>query len=818
MADFSAHSNYTELALIELGENDVFPHVGANTMVNVHGREIWPLVTGTFGGVDFLHSVLGEVNDKTLQSEISQLEHAISEAQRTAQNDNEQSIIRDLMSKLNIGGKDDIDSKTSELKRKSDAQKEATESGEPFGLSQNARQLGKDIYPLLEFHDELMRSINQALESVGLDIVMEKLAEAVSVFVFCLLAPYILPIIEQASNELKAGSSEVIASSQAKQHIVFDDDYSSDPTHSMLSKDHFTNLLNEPAGKVASVVLKFAVPLLMNAWDDDGIDPDQVCDEIIGGVFHHPAFRNGEDGRPGVEGRQMMFAVIEEWWDTKDSRQQDELRRSLSREGVQQGYNHKQGAHDSGHGCGAPIHRSKPKNRGGDIGGTVGESVGMALENALSGGKKGGDGGLGGMLGSMLGGAISQRFVESSGGGGSRTESYSSQQESSSYVQTSSYGGEERFSYSTRELYETPEYSRTTERYGGSGREPEEIRYESRREYTHEDRDQPSYDYQRGGQEEYEQPQCSYGYGQQEERREQPQYSYGGGDERRGDQQQYSYGGERQDYYGGMYEGGFSRRGTTQKHSFPFYSHSTHFAGYGHGSSDVFFEKEEKKKKDKKKKKGGDEEDEEEGDGRKYKEKGKRGKRGDEEEEDDEGKKYKGKSKDKKGKYGYGDDEYRQEDEDEDEFEKKKKDKKDKKKSYEEDEEDGDNYEKKKKDKKHKKKFKDEDGDGEDDDEEWGKKKKDKKKYDDEDEDEDEGYGKKKKEKKSKEKEYSGGEEEHGYKKKEKKSKEKEYSGDEEHGYKKKDKKSKEKYGSAEEEDEDDDDYKKKKDKKKYKY
>jgi len=749
MADFSAHSNYTELALIELGEYGVFPHVGANTMVNIQGRDIWPLVTGTFGGVDFLHSVLGEVNDKALQSEISQLEHTISEAERTAQNDDEQSIIRDLMSKLNIGGKDDIDSKTSQLKQKSDAQKQATESGEPFGLSQNARQLGKDIYPFLEFHDELMRSINAALESVGLDIVMEKLAEAVSVFVFCLLAPYILPVIKQASAELKTGSSEVIASSEAQQHVVFDDDNSSNPTHSMLSKDHFTNLLNEPAGMVASAVLKFAVPLLMNAWDDEGINPNQVCDEIIGGVFHHPAFRNGEDGRPGFEGRRVMFAVVEEWWNTKDSRQQDELRRNLSREGVEQGYNHKAGAHDSGHGCGAPIHRKKPKNRGGDIGGAVGESVGMALKNALGGGKEGGDAGLGGMLGSMLGGAISQRLGESGGGGGGESRE-------GSYEQAEPYGAE-RLSYSTRESYETPEYSRTTERYGGSGREPEEKkRYESRRENTYDYGDQPSYDYQRGGQDTYQQPQHSY---RQQEEREQPQYYYGGDDGRRSDQQ-YSYDGEQQGYYGGGDEGSYGRRGT-EKYSSPSHSHPPHSGGYGHGSSDVFYEKGEKKKKDKKKKKGVDEEDEEEEDGKKYKEKKEK--------------------KKKKGKK-YGGEDYEEEDEDEDE-----------------DEDEEEEYGKKKKEKKEKKKkFRDEDGDGEDDDEEWGKKKKKEKKekkYDD-DEDDDEEWRTKKKEKKYKE--HSGGEEDK--KKKEKKDR-----------YKEK------KYGGSEDEDEDDD-YKKKKEKKKYKH
>lgn len=61
-ADFFAHSNYTELALIELGERDIFPHVGRNTALRIPGARgpVYPIVTGTFGGVDFLHSVTGE--------------------------------------------------------------------------------------------------------------------------------------------------------------------------------------------------------------------------------------------------------------------------------------------------------------------------------------------------------------------------------------------------------------------------------------------------------------------------------------------------------------------------------------------------------------------------------------------------------------------------------------------------------------------------------------------------------------------------------------------------------------------------------------
>jgi hypothetical protein len=51
LEDFGAHSNYTELTLREMGFNNVFPHVGVNTEINLGGKRVYPLVTGTFGGV-----------------------------------------------------------------------------------------------------------------------------------------------------------------------------------------------------------------------------------------------------------------------------------------------------------------------------------------------------------------------------------------------------------------------------------------------------------------------------------------------------------------------------------------------------------------------------------------------------------------------------------------------------------------------------------------------------------------------------------------------------------------------------------------------
>lgn len=124
--DFLAHSNYTELALIEMGERDVFPHVGRNTRLRIEGarHEVYPCVTGTFGGVDFLHSVTGEVSDKLTQNEIEELEGTLQQSQNS-----DTSMLRDLLDKIPDGlfGGGDKKSKVEELQQNANnAQMEQT--------------------------------------------------------------------------------------------------------------------------------------------------------------------------------------------------------------------------------------------------------------------------------------------------------------------------------------------------------------------------------------------------------------------------------------------------------------------------------------------------------------------------------------------------------------------------------------------------------------------------------------------------------------------------------------------------------------------
>ncbi|KAL5381652.1 hypothetical protein DPSP01_007100 [Paraphaeosphaeria sporulosa] len=513
LEDYSAHSNYTELCLIELGARDVFPHVGRNARFQIEGvrNPVYPIITGTFGGVDFLHSVCGEITDKATQSELQELEGAINDADRK-QN---KSAIKDLLAKLPSGifGDKDQAGKADELEANAQAAKMDNmhiSPKEPEEFTQQLDALVKQIYPIMEFHDEIMQSISEFMENIPvLPELIEQLQEQVNIFVFSLLAPFVVPIISQVKTELETGSSEVIASSREKQHIVFNDDDSTDPTHSMLSKDHFSNLLNEPAGRVASEVLKWAVPQVVACWDGEA-DPEQTIDTIIQAVFHHPAQLTHRDRRV-EQGRNVMFNTVRQWWEEKGDGQR-QLLRQLSREGVQQGLNHKEGPKDSGHGCCKPLGMANDFSFGGKSGGgnaqaqQIGNQAGKLASEAVGGGALGGlVGGLvGGIGGSLLGGAFGDDEKQSKkekkyGDDGSYTQSYSesghhkksSRDDSerygqASYEQTQYPGGGRREEYSRHEQDTSGgsygyEQRVETSSYGGSGgyERHEERRYES---------------------------------------------------------------------------------------------------------------------------------------------------------------------------------------------------------------------------------------------------------------------------------------------------------------------------------------------------
>ncbi|KAK2046844.1 heterokaryon incompatibility protein Het-C [Colletotrichum somersetense] len=613
LEDFFAHSNYCELALIEMGERDVFPHVGRDTRIRLNGArdEVYPIVTGTFGGVDFLHSVTGEVSDKLTQNEIEELEGTLQESKN-----NDTSILRNLLDMIPdgiFGGKhqsnrvDELQSNATS----SQLQNMQVSPREPEEYTRYIQDVFKQIMPAIEFHDEVLQGITEAVEKIPvLPKILEQLEEQLSKFVFSLIAPFILPVINQIRNELRTGSAEIIESSEREQHVVFEDDRSTDPTHSMLSKDHFTNILNEVAGRCAAKTLHWVVPQLMEAIDDENVDVNRTLNRIIFGVLHHPAQRDmGEDG--AREGRQQIFKFMEEWWNEMDRSQQDDYRRKLTREGVERGENHKEGVHDTGHGhgCSGKLHMRKQFGEPTTWEDKVADKAAGAILEGVSGGIAGiveqqtgvkvpqykhqeqeesSSGGAGGLIGSILGGVFGKDEKE--------TQQSSRRDDDGGYTQTTTEYGRHGNKYGQAEYSETQypsgggrsEYRRYEQEDSQGGRQTSGYEYEQTTETR------PSYG---GGYEQrtethrYEgNTESGYGGGRRDDDegryggRRQEESSYGGG--RRDDnessygRQESSYGGRQESSYGGRQESSYGGR---QEESYGGRQEESYGGGYGGG-------------------------------------------------------------------------------------------------------------------------------------------------------------------------------------------------------------------------------------------
>ncbi len=176
------------------------------------------------------------------QNEIEDLEGTLQQSKNS-----DVSILRELLDKIPdglLGG--DKKSKLDDLESNAQAaqmQNTSVSPRDPEEFTAYIKNIFDQIMPAIRFHDELLMDISAAISRIPvLPKIIEQLEEQLSVFVFHLIAPFVVPVIDQIKNELATGSSEIIASSNNEQHNIFQNDNCSDPTHSMLSKDHFTNV------------------------------------------------------------------------------------------------------------------------------------------------------------------------------------------------------------------------------------------------------------------------------------------------------------------------------------------------------------------------------------------------------------------------------------------------------------------------------------------------------------------------------------------------------------------------------------------------
>lgn len=228
LEDFSAHSNFVELSLRRLGHQQVFCHVGDACHVQSPAGPCPPLVTGTFGGADFIHSLLGEATDHISEASVSDLSKAMDSARSTDRGATDS--LRDLLFQLPGDTGNNLSRDLSDI--------EATSSraamGDPSTMS--PQELHATLWKVLTFRDNVVKGIEVGISKIpGLSSIVEKITLSLNRFVFTTLEPLLKPIMGQATQTLSAGSHEVLQSDA--QFEVFNNPHSSDPTHSFLSKD-----------------------------------------------------------------------------------------------------------------------------------------------------------------------------------------------------------------------------------------------------------------------------------------------------------------------------------------------------------------------------------------------------------------------------------------------------------------------------------------------------------------------------------------------------------------------------------------------------
>ncbi|KAG8762608.1 hypothetical protein FRC11_008506, partial [Ceratobasidium sp. 423] len=265
LEDLLAHSNWCELGLLKMGHSEVFCHVGDNVKVNSPNGQVPPLITGTFGSADFMHSMLGEATDHLSEASVSDLSKKMNELKNQNQSDSPISKLRAILGKIPSGG--------------GDQQQGAMEQGDQirakaFDFNPNdvaPEEVQQRLLEVLKWHDQVMHDITRTIQNIpGLESLLDDLTNALNAYVYTTLEPWLTPILQQTTGALQEGSAAVIDSDD--QYEVFNNPDASDPSHSLLSKDHFGLILNEPAGKIAMVVVRHTVDLIVEAWYDHNKD------------------------------------------------------------------------------------------------------------------------------------------------------------------------------------------------------------------------------------------------------------------------------------------------------------------------------------------------------------------------------------------------------------------------------------------------------------------------------------------------------------------------------------------------------------------
>ncbi|OAA48792.1 Heterokaryon incompatibility Het-C [Cordyceps fumosorosea ARSEF 2679] len=361
LEDFAAHSNYIELCLQEFGEKDVFAFVGDACRIPLPShfrsdRKVPPLVTGTFGMLDIFHSLLGEADDMAiLQSQGSlyevqthlgygatafdqlfdAIEKGIASIQTFSTENNP--LLSQLKAVHLILQKFKPDSPTT-----SDDESGADSSSENSSAETKKPKHEVDpsivwqaLEPLFFFHDRMKKWLKEVAASDDQEFpenTSSDMSDLTNQLVFRALRVVIESSVKELRATLRAAKARVDkeAASSGSAAVYDEGSSASDPSHSDLSKDHFCNVLNRPAGLIATVTTNWTAQEVIKCWDDSELDADKAIDQVLT-IMHHPAFVKDKSRI-----QEYMFMTVDNWWSELPDEERSLIREKLTKDSVQQ--------------------------------------------------------------------------------------------------------------------------------------------------------------------------------------------------------------------------------------------------------------------------------------------------------------------------------------------------------------------------------------------------------------------------------------------------------------------------------------------------
>jgi hypothetical protein len=207
---------------------------------------------------------------------------------------------------------------------------------DPVNKSKPMPDLWETIEPIFRLHDDVQKWMMQnddLFKIPYLSDAVENIGNYMNALVYKFLAILLEPSLQETRNAVKAARDA--AQVAGKQSDIWGDESTdSNPSHSDIAKDHFSNILNQPAGLVATVITNYATRMVVRCWDEEGIPADEMIDHILT-ILHHPAFAQDKN-----DPQRYMFSAVETWWNAHSDQQRDDLRNKLGKDSAKDYYDH----------------------------------------------------------------------------------------------------------------------------------------------------------------------------------------------------------------------------------------------------------------------------------------------------------------------------------------------------------------------------------------------------------------------------------------------------------------------------------------------